>query len=130
MTLKRCGAICRQVADSAIDSTVHLCGIDLNPETTTPVYQCLYQEILSPDDLLQKQSVVERFDLAVLLKLTEVMQTNQKLLDFTVRHITYLLADQKSEHFLLSFFSQKQIRSISLDNDRYLLIKTTKGGSL
>lgn len=122
MTLKRCGAICRQVADSAIDPAVHLCGIDFTPETTPPVYHCLYQEILSMESLLKKTT--GHYDLAVLLNLSKDVLTDHALLNYIKDHADYLLSDRDAEHDMLRSFLLKNTRTISLDDDQYLLIST------
>ena len=122
MTLKRCGAISRQVADSAIDPQVYLCGIDLDPETTCPIYQCLYQEILSPEELLQKGINSAPYDLAMLLNLPKESLTDQALLDFIKGHARYLLADNGASKTLMPFFSNNDAKTITLDTDTYLLI--------
>lgn len=122
LTLKRCGAICRQVADSAIDPAVHLCGIDFDPETTPPVYQSLYQELLSPEAFMHKGTADDQYDLAVLLNLPKDILTDQTLLGYIKDHASYLLTDKSASKILLPFFLKKEAKTIALDHDSYLLI--------
>lgn len=127
LTLKRCGAISRQVADSAIDPAVHLCGIDLDPETTTPVYQCLYQELLSPEEFIQKGTAQDHYDLAVLLNLPEEILADQKLLRCIHDHASFLLSDRDADQFLLTRYSHESVQTITLDHNQYLLMKKAQG---
>ena len=125
LTLKRCGAICRQVADSAIDPSVYLCGIDLDPETTPPVYQRLYQELLSPEEFMQKGTADDHYDLAVLLNLPKEVLADQALLVYIKEHAAYLLSDEGASKLLFPFFSKKDTKTIALDHDSYLLIRNS-----
>lgn len=125
MTLKRCGAVCRQVADSAIEPAVHLCGIDLDPETTPPVYHSIYQEILAQESLFKKTT--GHYDLAVLLNLPKDVLSDQALLKYTRDHAAYLLSDREAEHCLLQYFSREGMQTITLDHDQYLLTNKTQG---
>lgn len=123
MTLKRCGAICRQVADSSIDPSVFLCGVDLDPDTTVPIYRNLYQEILSPEALLKKQSDDKFYELAVLLELPKDVLMNEVLITFLKNNTKYLLTDHEADRHLLSCFPRKNVKTITLDNSRYYLIR-------
>ncbi len=123
LTLKRCGAVCRQVADSAIDPAVHLTGIDPDPETTPPIYHRIYQEILSPESLLEKRD--GRYDLAVLLQLPEDVLSDQTLLQYIKNHAACLLSDRNAEPTLLHYYARERIRTITLDQDQYLLVHET-----
>ena len=123
MTLKRCGAICRQVADSSIDPSVFLCGIDLDPETTVPIYRSIYQEILTQEELMEKRSVVKVYELAVLLGLPRDVLMNKALISFLKKNTECLLTDHEADRYLLPSFSQKKIKTITLDNSQYYLIK-------
>lgn len=123
MTLKRCGAICRQVADSFIEPTVHLCGVDTNPDIIVPIYRSIYQEILTAEEFLNNESEIKEYDLAVLLKLTNTFFLNTLFIDFLKQHAKRLLMDHETGKVFLHSILQKNVKTISLDRDFYYLVE-------
>ena len=126
MTLKRCGAVSRQVADSAIDPSVFLCGICPDMEPLIPVYQIIYQEILTQEKLLKNESKIKEFDLAVLLKPAKEPFINDVFFTYLKQHAKRMLVDHMTARQLLPYFPKKEVRTIHLDSNLYYLIRNNR----
>lgn len=123
MTLKRAGAVSRQIADSSIDSNTTLIGVDFAPAQSFPVYEMLYDRILTIEKLLSDPEDFPHFSLAVSLFLPEVSAYKEKLLPFLKAHCGYVLTDFQSRDLFFPLYSEKKARSIKNGEDTYLLLE-------
>lgn len=123
MTLKRSGAISRQIADSSIQRKVHLTGVDLFPEICIPVYNIIYNQILSKESFSKELSSLPHFTLATLLCLPECPLVPKICLPFLKCHADYILISKEINQIFLSEFSQKNVRSIRNGQNEYYLLQ-------
>lgn len=124
MTLKRAGAVSRQIADSAIPPDTTLVGVDFASTPSLPVYETLYDRILTMEKLLSDTEEFPHFALAVSLFLPELSSHARKLLPFLKANCSFILTDSDSHDLFLPYFSEKKARSIKNGQNEYLLIET------
>lgn len=126
MTLKRAGAISRQIADSRIPRNVMLIGIDPFEELDLPVYHAIYDQILTVSEILSEKEHFPHVTLSTCLSLPELSSYQRELLPLLKTHSDYILADSKSGSFLFPFFPEKKARSIQNGKDTYFLLELSQ----
>lgn len=122
MTLKRAGAVSRQIADSAISPDTALVGVDFASTPTLQVYTVLYDRILTMEKLLSDTEEFPHFTLGVSLFLSELSSYKEKLLPFLKEHCDYILTDFGSHDLFFPYFPEKKARSIQNGEDTYILL--------
>ncbi len=120
MLLKRAGAVSRQVADSKLDSHVYLTGIDLLSEYRLPIYDRIYDRIISQAEFPDVAEL--QYDLVILLGFSSIPSFFS--LEYLKEHTNWILTSYHIKNALLSCFSAKNAREIQLEDDKYLLIRT------
>lgn len=93
MTLKRAGAVARQIAGSEMDPSIRLTGVDFYPEFHLPVYNVIYNEILDSDNFFNSLESLPHYDLGILLDLSITPTMEAKLLAFQKRHTNYFFSN-------------------------------------
>lgn len=68
MFLKCVGSVSRKIMDKKIDENVWMKGVDFMPEVQFPVFQQIYDEIITIQSFLKQSDNKEKYDLGVLLK--------------------------------------------------------------
>ncbi len=126
MVLHGCGAISRFVADAIVEPDVFLCGITGALDETPAVYHAVYNEVLTPEELVSGKSEKNRFDLSVCL-FPGFLEDNNGLLPFIKDHASRLLCRKDAEKTIHSFFSNEQIRPVNNGGYHFLLITMKEG---
>lgn len=72
MFLKGVGSVSRKIMDKKIDENIWMKGVDFMPEVQFPVFQQIYDEIITIQSFLKQSDNKEKCDLGVFLKNREV----------------------------------------------------------
>ncbi len=123
-TLKRGGAVSRQVADSSLSLDIRLTGVDLFPEIDAPVYNTVYDRILSLKEFSDTASTLPHDTLTTALCLPELPLPVDTMMPLLKNHSDYILISMASKKHFFPYFSEKKARSIQNGENTYLLIKT------
>ncbi len=122
MVLHGCGAISRFVADAAIEPDVFLCGITGAFDETPGVYHAIYNEVLTPEELLSERSSTNHFDLSLCFFPGFLEDKSTVLLPFLKSHTSRLLCRKDAEKTIHSFFSNEQIRPVTYEGYHFLMV--------
>ena len=68
MFLKSVGSVSRKIMDKKIDENIWMKGVDFMPEVQFPVFQQIYDEIITIQSFLKQSDNKEKYDLGVFLK--------------------------------------------------------------
>lgn len=122
MFLKRTGSISRRAMNCEVPEEVRLDGIDFFSEMNFPVWKNVYNQIMSPEQFLEKNTVRE-YDLIILLGVKEI-QNRSELPEMikAVKHGSgYLLLDELSDVWA----AQKDtgIIELNVEQNIYFLLK-------
>lgn len=135
MFLKRIGAISRQAVSMRIPEEVFLYGIDFFSEVRLPVYEKVYNGILSKDLFFENCEVLvgteeEKFDMAVLLHIEEYLNPNElRQLGEVIAHLAKgVLTDEKIGKQLMLYGVPQEYQTLAVGENRYLWIPFAKMG--
>lgn len=109
--LKLTGCISRQALNEEIDSKIKLTGIDFNPDMKCPVYEKVYDRLVSFDDY-EKENVSGELGIAFGFDDT----TAKRIFDWCSVNCKFLLSDRK-----LPVSYDKEIITLSSETGTYYL---------
>ncbi len=136
MFLKRIGAVSRQMAGTQVNKDVFLYGIDFFPEIYLPIYQVIYDKIISFDHfknyILDTEAakgktdgiIVSKFDLVVMLETEDLIYEadKRKLVEYLMQYTSAILADQKTGKWMTDMRLVKGYYPIQIDSSRFAWI--------
>lgn len=95
MFLKRVGTVSRKIMGRAIPQECQICGIDFFPEVTFPIWNTVYDRIVSANGYFMQQNI-EHFDFVSVLGLKELEEQIplEKLAARIAQDARYILTDQ------------------------------------
>ena len=119
MLFRQIGGISRGLSGGAIDEDCYIAGIDMGELQNFPVYNVIYNTIISIDNY-RSQLEDEKFDLGVMLGNLNFDNAKQleQLLDFMSGHCKYLIVSMKYVSMVDKYVPQKVFR---VDDDMYAL---------
>ena len=120
MMLKRFGCISRRAMNREVPGTVEITGVDFFPEVKFPVWEQIYDKILSMEEF-EQEVLKETYDLTVLLG-TDAFMTEALWNTYVEKlcgHTRYILSDGLPEQWSANV----RFRDLKVENNRYFLIE-------
>ena len=127
MTLKRFGALDRNIANIRMTEGVRLSGVDLKPEWQVDVYSCIYDSIFTVDDFIAlpvTKKNMKGYQLAVMLRLRSLFgaEKHDEILKKVCRlSAAVIVSDNGTESEYYRNYGN--ISPIEVGGSRYLLIR-------
>lgn len=107
MFLKRIGAVARQAVDCEISAQACICGVDFFPEADLPIYEMIYDQILSLNQFMDctepfTEMEGKQFDVAFMLEVFSMLREPQleKFAAYFLQKASGIVADTQMGDWL------------------------------
>lgn len=128
MTLKRFGALDRNIANLRLPEGIHMTGVDLTPEWKTEIYDRIYDEVITFSDYVDMpvtKKNMKLYQVAMMLRLKPLMEQEQylQLLNKVCKmSAAVLVSDDGTETDFYSSYGK--LNPLVVGSSRYIMIGT------